>query len=143
MVEVSKETVVSTVRNSASKPVNLSSRGDVATTSSVTVGFVVGGSQVQSVLVRGAGPSLSEFGVTNPLANVNLALYSAADTANPIATSTVVSDQAVTLAGELGAFPLTVTSGDAGIVATLAPGAYTVIVSGANNEVGNVIVEIY
>ncbi|GAB5559622.1 MAG: hypothetical protein SynsKO_12690 [Synoicihabitans sp.] len=142
-VEVTKDTVVSIVRNSASKPVNLSSRGDVTTTSSVTVGFVVGGTQVQSVLVRGAGPSLAEFNVPNPLANVSLALYSAADNTTPIATSTVVSDQAVTLASELGAFPLTATSGDAAVVATLAPGAYTVIVSGANNEVGNVIVEIY
>jgi hypothetical protein len=132
---------VSIIRNSASKPVNLSARADV-TSNPITVGFVIGGSQSQTVLIRGAGPSLANFGVTNPLANVRLQLFRAGAT-TPLVTSEVVTTQSVALAAEVGAFALAANSEDATLVQVLAPGAYTAIVSGVGGATGNAIVEIY
>ena len=42
-----------------------------------------------------------------------------------------------------GAFPLQATSGDAAILATLPPGAYTAQVVGANSTTGIALVEVY
>lgn len=139
---IDEDTVVAIVRGSASKAVNLSSRSDVTTTSPITAGFVIGGSQDQTVLIRAAGPSLSEFGVANPLSNVQLQLFQAG-VSEPLVTSQVVTEQAKELAVEVGAFALTEGAEDATIVAVLAPGAYTAIVSGVDGATGNSIVEIY
>jgi hypothetical protein len=43
----------------------------------------------------------------------------------------------------VGAFNLTAGSRDAALVTPLAPGAYTVQVSGVNNSTGEALVEIY
>ena len=139
---IDENTRVSILRGSASKAVNLSSRSDVSTTSPITAGFVIGGSQDQTVLIRAAGPSLSEFGVANPLSNVQLQLFRAGGT-EPLVTSQVVTTQAKELAVELGAFTLTEGAEDATIVAVLNPGAYTAIVTGVDGATGNAIVEIY
>lgn len=139
---ITEDTVVAIVRGSASKAVNLSSRSDVTTSSPITAGFVIGGSQAQTVLIRAAGPSLSEFSVANPLANVQLQLFRAGGT-EPLVTSQVVTTQAKELAVELGAFTLTEGADDATIVAVLTPGAYTAIVTGVDGATGNAIVEIY
>ncbi|MDB4474272.1 hypothetical protein N9023_04640 [Opitutaceae bacterium] len=133
---------VPVIRNSASKPVNLSARADVTTANPITVGFVIGGSQSQTVLVRGAGPSLANFGVPNPLSNVKLQIFEAGAT-SPLVTSEVVTTQSVTLAAEVGAFALGANSEDATVVQVLQPGAYTAIVSGVGGATGNAIVEIY
>lgn len=139
---ITEDTVVSIVRGSSSKAVNLSSRSDVTTSSPITAGFVIGGSQAQTVLIRAAGPSLAAFGVPNPLSNVQLQLFQAGGT-EPLVTSQVVTTQAKELAVEVGAFTLTEGAEDATIVAVLAPGAYTAIVSGVDGATGNSIVEIY
>ena len=139
---ITEGTVVSIVRGSSSKAVNLSSRSDVTASSPITAGFVVGGSQAQTVLIRAAGPSLSEFGVPNPLSNVQLQLFQAGGT-EPLVTSQVVTTQAKELAVEVGAFTLTEGADDATIVAVLTPGAYAAIVSGVDGATGSAIVEIY
>lgn len=139
---ITEDTEVAIVRGSSSKAVNLSSRSDVTTSSPITAGFVIGGSQAQTVLIRAAGPSLSEFGVANPLSNVQLQLFQAGGT-EPLVTSQVVTTQAKELAVEVGAFALTEGAEDATIVAVLAPGAYTAVVSGVDGATGNAIVEIY
>ena len=47
------------------------------------------------------------------------------------------------VARQTGAFPLKPDSADAALLATLEPGAYSVIISGADNGTGNFLVEIY
>jgi len=139
---ISVDTVVSIVRNSTSKAVNLSSRSDVTSSSAITAGFVIGGTQAQTVLIRAIGPSLAEFGVANPLSAVKLQLFEPGAT-TPLVTSEVVTTQSTTLSAELGAFALNATSGDATLVAVLAPGVYTAVVSGVSGATGNALVEIY
>ena len=60
----------------ASQNVNLSTRMLVQTGDSVGIGgFIVTGSTPKHVLVRGLGPSLSRFGVPNPLADTVIELH--------------------------------------------------------------------
>lgn len=139
---ITEDTTVAIVRGSTSKAVNLSSRSDVTTSSPITAGFVIGGTQAQTVLIRAIGPSLANFNVANPLPNVRLQLFEPGAT-TPLVTSEVVTTQSVMLAAELGGFALTAGSEDATLVAVLAPGAYTAIVSGVAGVTGNALVEIY
>ncbi|WP_221031015.1 hypothetical protein [Actomonas aquatica] len=131
------------VRNSTSKPVNISTRGFVGTgNSALTAGFVVNGSQVQSLLIRVAGPTLAaDFGLSGTLSAAQLTLYRAGEN-TPLDSTTVVRTQTIAYSAELGGFPLNAT-GDAAMLATLAPGAYTVVVSGVNDATGIAIVEVY
>jgi FG-GAP-like repeat len=55
---------------------NISTRLPVGTGDSALIGgFIVGGNQPKKVLVRGIGPSLASFGLSNPLANPTLELH--------------------------------------------------------------------
>lgn len=139
---ISEDFEVAIVRGSTSKAVNLSSRSDVTATSAITAGFVIGGNQTQTVLIRAIGPSLAGFGVTNALPNVKLQLFEPGAT-TPLVTSEVVTTQSTTLAVELGAFALTEGAEDATLVAVLAPGTYTAVVTGVDGATGNALVEIY
>lgn len=111
---------------------------------SSTVGFVIGGSTPASVLVRAAGPSLSQFGVTGTLATPTLALLSTGGTL--VATNTSWNNAANLSAAfsSAGAFAFTPGSADSAIITTLAPGAYTAQVkSTSSTDSGNVLVEVY
>jgi hypothetical protein len=109
-----------------------------------TVGFVVGGSGRQNVLIRAIGPALaSVFGVSGATNDPQLTLY-AGD--NVIATNANWGGGAAlsTAFTSAGAFALAPTSRDAAIMATLDPGSYSVrvsAVSGAND--GMILAEIY
>lgn len=138
-------TVVSPiVRGSTSKPSNVSTRGFVGTgLQTLNAGFVISGSQSQSVLVRVAGPTLgaAPFNLPGTLSAAQIRLFKAGES-EPLATSRVVTIQSIALSAELGGFPLTET-GDATIVATLLPGVYSVEVSGVDGVTGIAIVEVY
>src|SRR5204862_1771946 len=61
---------------------NISTRLQVGTNDRVMIaGFIVQGSAPKRVLIRAAGPSLTQFGVPNALANPRLELH---DTTNTI-----------------------------------------------------------
>ena len=128
---------------------NLSSRANVGTASNIEIaGFVVAGppQATEQVLVRGAGPALSQFGVAGVLSQPSLALFDSAG--NQIASNTGWAsapdlpqlDDAV---AATGAFAFASGSADAALVADLAPGAYTVQVSGVNASEGVALAEVY
>ncbi|WED66110.1 hypothetical protein PXH66_04525 [Synoicihabitans lomoniglobus] len=134
------------VRGSTSKPSNVSTRGFVGTgLQSLTGGFVISGTQSQSVVIRAVGPTLglAPFNLPGTLANVQIRLFSTSDPINPIAVSRVVTTQSITLGAELGAFALSAGAEDATIVATLAPGGYTAEVTGVDGATGIAIIEVY
>ena len=134
------------VRNSASKPVNIATRGFVGTgLQNLTAGFVISGSQAQSVLIRAIGPTLGQapFNLPGTLSNVQMRLFKSSDPTTPVAVSRVVRTQSIALGAELGAFALASGAQDATLVAVLTPGAYTVEVSGVDGATGIAIVEVY
>jgi len=104
-------------------------------------GFVVTGTGSQTVVIRAIGPSLANFGVAGALANPTMQLARISDNA-VIASNddwqsgpNAAQIQAANLAPSN---PL-----ESAIMVTLAPGAYTAIVTGVNGGVGVGLVEVY
>lgn len=125
--------------------INLSSRNQLGSGARTLItGFVVAGPQPKTVLIRGVGPALSGFGLSNAARNPKLALYqnsqllqenddwSQSPQASAIASATA----------RVGAFGLSPTGKDAAILVTLAPGAYTAHVSDLEGT-GIGLAEIY
>jgi streptogramin lyase len=110
----------------------------------LTVGFVIGGLESKTVLVRAVGPTLAgaPFNVPGVVADPQLTLFSGQTS---IGTNNNWGGTAALTAAfsQVGAFALPATSLDAALVATLLPGNYTVQVSGVGGTTGVAIVEVY
>jgi hypothetical protein len=110
----------------------------------LTMGFVVGGSTSQTVLVRAIGPTLgaAPFNIAGVVADPQLALFSGQTKINE--NNDWGGTAALTAAfTQVGAFALPAASRDAAILATLEPGSYTVQVTGVNATSGTAIIEVY
>ncbi len=123
-----------------SKLANISTRSFVDAGDRVMIGgFIVGAGNGARVLVRALGPSLAVSGIANPLADPVLALFNSNGMA--IATNDNWKDeqqsaiQATTIPPSNDA--------EAAILISLAPGAYTAIVSGKNGGTGVGLVEVF
>ena len=129
---------------------NVATRGFVGTGSNVLIaGFIVGGPTPKRVLIRAIGPSLAAYGLDGLLAQPVLTIF---DSTNKVVTqntgwannNATASQAQITLVTNLtGAFPIQPTSADSVVLTTLAPGAYTAQVSGANTTTGTALVEVY
>lgn len=109
------------------------------------VGFVIGGGVSEDVplLVRAAGPALASFGVAGTLGNPQATLYR--NTSPRFANDDWAgSPYTAATAARLGAFPFPTSDvRDAAFAPMLAPGAYTVHVTGAGGTSGIALAEIY
>jgi hypothetical protein len=106
-------------------------------------GFILTGASSENaqVAVRGIGPSLTQFGITNALADPTLELHDS-NGALLIANDNWQDDPAS--AAQLIARGLAPQNpNESGTFATLAPGTFTVILAGKNGGVGIGLVEIY
>ena len=110
-------------------------------------GFIVQGSSPKRVLIRAAGPSLTNFGVPNALANPQIELHDNNDTIgmNDNWQTTqiggvIISDQVAEIQNS-GLAPSD--PAESALIATLPPGNYTAIVQGVNAGTGVGIVEVY
>jgi hypothetical protein len=119
------------------QPLNLSTRLNVQTGDRIGIaGFIVSGSSLKTVIIRGLGPSLAGSGVPNPLADPIIELH------GPTGFSTIVNDNYADSGCLLG--PLQPPNNlESAVCATLAPGAYTAMIKGKNNGVGVGVVEVY
>jgi hypothetical protein len=132
---------------SASLLANISTRGFVQTEANVMIGGFIVVTQPTRVIIRAIGPSLSQFGVPDALANPQLELHDATsligrndDWQTTQLGGIIKSDQVV----EIQKSQLAPTNpAEAAIIATLQPGSYTAIVRGVNNTTGNALVEVY
>lgn len=126
--------------------INASTRAFVGTGANILIpGFVISGTGSLRLLVRAVGPALTQFGVADALADPTMTLYagqSAVASNDNWSTSTNAAEIA-SAAERAGAFPLTAGSRDAAVLLTLAPGAYTAVVSGVGATTGTALVEIY
>jgi autotransporter-associated beta strand protein len=125
--------------------INMSARGRTnAAAATLISGFVVRGDTPKRLVIRVAGPILSNFDVPNVLANPTLTIFNAAGTA--IATNDDWSTQSPanpdigTQMVAAGGFPFGANSRDSAIVVRLAPGNYTVHAGGGD---GVVLTEVY
>jgi cyclophilin family peptidyl-prolyl cis-trans isomerase len=123
--------------------INLSTRAQIDNGADLAVGFVLGGQSSRTVLVRGVGPSLAQFGLTGTMVDPRLELFSGGQSISGN-DDWAGSAEIATAAESVGAFSMmSSTSKDAALLVTLPPGAYTARISGANGVGGVAIVEVY
>jgi outer membrane protein assembly factor BamB len=129
--------------------VSLSTRAQVGPGNSLIAGFIVGGSGNKALLLRGIGPSLTQYRVAAPLADPTLTYNRF-----PSGTNLQFNDNWVpiddggnniaNISSAVGAFALSSGSKDAVVYAgTVVPGAYTAVVGSADGGSGVALVEMY
>ena len=128
--------------STGSRLTNLSSRAFAATGSDLMLGgFTINGSQPRQTIMRGLGPSLTQVGIPNALADPVLELHNSSG-AIVIANNNWQDDPAqaaiITAAGLAPTENL-----EAAMAATLPSGAYTLLLSGVNNGTGLAVLEVY
>jgi len=141
----------------ASRFTNIATRGLVLTGDNVHIGgFIIGGSDPKTVLIRARGPTLADFGVSGELNDPFMRLFSGqtviADNDNWETTSTLCQNSGLNCGGAAeitatGLDPcvgnLTGCTREAAILITLDPGPYTAIVSGVGGSTGVGLVDVF
>jgi hypothetical protein len=133
---------VNTATTRTDRLINLSARGAVAPGHPLIAGFVIGGTESKRVLLRAVGPGLAGLGVGQWLSDPKLVLFNQAGEVMQESDTAAGSDVATT-ASQVGAFPLAANSRDAALVATLAPGLYTIHVVSGDGSSGVALAEVY
>jgi arylsulfate sulfotransferase len=120
---------------------NLSTRGLVGTGDNVLIGgFIITGTDPKTLVLRALGPSLGGFGLSSVLADPMLSVYNSSGTL--VATNDnwqsdpnhfIVESNGLAPADQL----------DSAVARSLAPGAYTVVVTGKDPTPGIGLVEVY
>ena len=102
-------------------------------------GFIVSGSVPKRVIIRAIGPSLTRFGITDPLLDPVLELH------GPAGFTTVINNNwRDTQEDDIQATGIPpVNDFESAILRDLNPGAYTAIVRGNGNTSGVALVEVY
>ena len=127
----------------ASRLINLSARGMLASGNTLTAGFIIQGNTTETVLIRAVGPTLAKYSVPSVLATPKLNVYNSAGTVIATNSGWANSAQLSSTASNVGAFALNAGSADCAVLVTLQPGAYTATVTGLNGSSGNVLLEVY
>ncbi|MDB6127453.1 MAG: Immunoglobulin I-set domain protein, partial [Verrucomicrobia bacterium] len=111
------------------------------------LGLVVTGDGItpKKFLIRAAGPGLAQYGVSAPLAQPQLAIYSGANViASNSGWGTAANPSALAAAAvTTGAFPFATNSADSALLADLLPGTYSVVVKSADASTGISLAEAY
>ena len=124
----------------ASQALNLSTRLHVLTGDQVGIGgFIITGSAPKHVIVRAIGPSLTRFGIPNPLPDPVLELH------GPGSFVTITNNNwRDTQEEQIKASGIPPTNDlEAAIDITLAPGNYTGIIRGNGGSTGIGLIEVY
>ncbi len=130
---------------SAQRLREFSARAQVTQTASAAVGFIITGG-TDSVLVRAVGPGLADFSVTGALPNPQLNLYNGTTlvASNTGWTTAPNATEAAFAASQVGAFPLRTVNADSAVRISLAPGAYSAVMSSASGATSGIgLMEVY
>ncbi|MBA3273071.1 MAG: hypothetical protein H0T11_04255, partial [Chthoniobacterales bacterium] len=120
--------------------VNISTRGVVKSGDEVMIGgFIVGGSKSRTLVARAIGPSLAASGVNDPLQNPMLELHNSSGTI--VASNDDWRTTQEQQIRQTGIAPRN--DKESAILTTLAPGAYTAVISGVQQGTGVALVEVY
>lgn len=124
-----------------SKLANIATRGSIQTDDNVMIGgFILGaGTGATKILIRGIGPSLGAFGITNPLLDPMLELHDSNGALIDSNDNWRTNQAAIQSTG----LQPTNDAESALLLSNPALGAYTVILRGKNNGTGVGVVEAY
>lgn len=127
--------------------INISARTQVGLGENILIaGFVIDGTASKTVLIRGVGPGLVQFGLsaTAVLTDPQLRLFSGAGQSLQENNDWGGGADLTSAFARVGAFALpATTSKDAALLVTLSPGGYTAQVSGTGNTTGVALIEVY
>ena len=119
--------------------VNISTRARVGTGDNVLIaGLIIEGDERKTVVIRGMGTGLADFGVPDVLLDPELQIFAGQEL---LQSNNNWQDHP--RAGELPAFLQPTHAAESAIVITLDPGAYTAILRGIGLTSGNGLVEVY
>ena len=137
---------------STARLVNLSTRGEVGTSGNIMIpGITIGsGSGERTLLIRAAGPALAALNVPGTLADPTMSVVDSSGNVvasndnwgTPVGGGSDAADLSAAFS-QAGAFAFEAGSLDSALIATVPPGAYTVLVSGNAGSSGVAIVEVY
>jgi len=129
----------------------LSARAQVVAGNPLIAGLAISGNTPRKILLRGSGPALAKYKVPGALSDPVLTVYDNQDTllaqndnwqtqisVNPAQTLGSVTD---VVAACVAVFDSG--SKDSALIITLAPGTYTIQISGVNQSAGAAMVEAY
>jgi hypothetical protein len=122
---------------------NISTRAFVGTGSDVLIGGFITGNRIGAtrIAIRALGPSLAQFGIKNPLPDPRLQLF---DQNGTLLASNDNWQSDANQAGLIISYAIVPPNNlESAIAISLAPGSYTAIVSGKNNQTGVALVEVY
>jgi hypothetical protein len=136
-------------------PAASSSLGNISTRSLAQIGqnvmiggFIVQGTGPKRVIIRAIGPELTQYGITNSLANPRLelhnhtgALIGSNDNWQTTILGGVITGDQVSQIQNSGHAPTA--ASESAIIANLQPGNYTAIVRGVNNTRGVALVDVF
>jgi len=130
------------VQATPSQAMNISTRARVETGDNVLIGgFIITGNAAKKVIIRAIGPSLSQHGLSDVLADPTLDLY---DGNSALLQSNDNWQDDPSQASQISASGLAPSSNlESAIIATLQPGNYTAIVRGKNSGQGIALAEVY
>jgi len=135
------------LQSSAARFINNSTRAATSNSEEVLIaGFVLTGSEpTKKVLIRGIGPSLTNYGVEGVLADPELVLYHGQEVIahNAGWRSAANADTIATAGNQVGAFALRADRADSALLLDLAPGIYTAHVRSAGGGRGVALAEVY
>ena len=122
-----------------SRLANISTRGLVESGDNVLIGGIIASTGETKVVVRAIGPTLANFGITNPLLDPTLELYD--DSGTAVATNDDWQTSQKDLIEETNLPPND--PRESAIFAALRAGNYTAVVRGKNGATGIAVVEAY
>jgi hypothetical protein len=126
------------IDNPGSPFAGISTRGYVGTgNNQMIAGLIIGGTQPQTVLIRVAGPSLYQYGLTGVM-DPSVTLIS-----NGVVVASNDNWQQASNWPQIQAAGAPRDSRESAILITLNPGAYTAVVSGVNGAQGIGLIEVY
>jgi hypothetical protein len=145
LVEVYDDTPSGSYSATSPRLVNLSARIDSGTGANILIaGFVIGGSTAKTVLIRGSGPALAQFGLSGLLPDPVLQVFNGSQQRIASNTGWGGNPQIASVAASVGAFSWgNSATPDSALLLTLPPGAYTTQVSGSSGATGVALVEVY
>ena len=119
---------------------NISTRASVQTNAGVAIaGFIITGTDPKTVLIRGIGPTLAQFGVSGVLADPFVSLLDG--NGNVVYTNDNWKDTQQAAIQATGLAPPN--DLESAILRTLQPGNYTATLNGKNGTTGVGLIEVY
>jgi len=121
--------------------VNVSARNRIGPAGDLLIaGFTLAGDAPKTILIRAIGPTLTAFGVPGALVDPKVEVFSGTE---KVAENDDWPASLAATFGSVGAFGLNPGGKDAALVLTLAPGGYTIQVSGVGGASGETLIELY